>query len=75
MIRIIPYVLDEVSTPPEIVKSNRIQFWIWLILITVVAFCLNVCLYFSTIESAINDYQGEKAEVFYDIFFLLQCVL
>jgi hypothetical protein len=34
MVRIIPFLLDDIPPPESIIKSNKAQFWIWMVLNT-----------------------------------------
>ena len=55
MVRTISYVLDETPPPESIVRSNRIQFWFWLVLNTVVAFLLASANYFLYNFAYVNE--------------------
>ena len=46
MARIIPFVLDDIAPPERIVKSNRVQYWVWFILNIVVLALIGVSYYF-----------------------------
>ena len=46
MVRIIPYVLDDIPPPESIFRSNRIQFWVFTVLNIVVAFLVAASYYF-----------------------------
>jgi hypothetical protein len=46
MVRIIPFVLDEIPLNSNILKSNTAQFWILTFLITIAAVLLGVSAYF-----------------------------
>ena len=46
MVRIIPYALDNIPLPEDIIRNNRAQNWFWLVLNTVVA-----------IWSGVDDYK------------------
>ena len=37
MVRIIPFVLDDIPIPENIIKLNKTQFWVWIILNTIAA--------------------------------------
>jgi hypothetical protein len=50
MVRIIPFVLDEIPPPLIIVKSNIAQFWILTILNTIAAVLLGVSSFFKNIN-------------------------
>ena len=45
MVRIIPFVLDDIAPPESIMKSNRVQFWLWSVLNTLTAFLAGVSYY------------------------------
>ena len=42
MVRVIPFVLEDIPLPENMVKSNRAQFWFWLILNVLVAFFMEL---------------------------------
>jgi hypothetical protein len=46
MMRIIPFVLDEIPPPLSILKHNRVQFWLWTVLNIVVALLLGIFAYY-----------------------------
>jgi hypothetical protein len=46
MVRIIPFVLDGLSLPEEISKSNRIQFWIGITLNSFISVVYGIAYYF-----------------------------
>ena len=46
MVRIIPFVLDEIPPPERMLKENTVQFWVWNVLITIAAILLGCSLYF-----------------------------
>ena len=46
MVRIIPFVLDEIPPPERTLKENTVQFWVWNVLITIAAILLGCSLYF-----------------------------
>ena len=46
MVRIIPFVLDDVPPPESILKSNKVQFWLWTVLNMIVAFLSGIFVYF-----------------------------
>ena len=31
MVRLIPYILDDITPPESMVKCNRVQYWFWLL--------------------------------------------
>ena len=53
MVRIIPFVLDEIPPPLIIVKSNIAQFWILTILNTIAAVLLGVSSFFKNINDQV----------------------
>ena len=50
MVRIIPFVLDDIAPPESIMKSNRVQFWLWSVLNTLTAFLAGVSYYVYCID-------------------------
>jgi|688.fasta_scaffold1557849_1 hypothetical protein len=46
MVRIIPFVLDVIPPPEFIIRSNRIQFWLIVFIIAIVAILCGVSKYF-----------------------------
>ena len=47
MVRIIPFVLDDIPPPESLLRSNIAQFWVWTILNIVVSFLTAVSIYLS----------------------------
>ena len=81
MVRIIPYVLDDSSPPESIVRSNRAQFWFWLVLNIVVAFlfgCANYFMYVSEkyVKNDMKTYHiaTSSTTIFYLILSLLSVI-
>ena len=45
MVRIIPFVLDDIPPPESLLRSNIAQFWVWTILNIIVSFLTAVSIY------------------------------
>ena len=46
MVRIIPFVLDDIAPPESIVKSNRVQYWVWIWISMIFALLSGIAKYF-----------------------------
>ena len=75
MVRIIPFVLDDSSVPERIVKSNRIQYWVLLVINAVVAFIYAITYYFFDVAYFINNGNYSEAIRFGTFSYLALCLL
>ena len=50
MVRIIPFVLDDIPIPENIIKLNKTQFWVWIILNTIAAVLWVITAFFSSLN-------------------------
>ena len=77
MVRLIPYILDDIPPPKNMRRCNRIQFWFWLILNGVVAFCLGAVSFYAGfsyyIKSDIQEYLN--AQKYWTFSNLAICIL
>jgi hypothetical protein len=69
MARIIPFLLDGKTVPESLFKSNKAQYWIWFILITVDVILVGFCSYLLLVD------EPNKLEYEYQSFFLLALAL
>ena len=44
MVCMIKYQLKDMPVPDQIIKCNNIQYWLWIILSVVTAFCYQICI-------------------------------
>jgi hypothetical protein len=51
MVRIIPFVLDEIAPPEKIFMQNTAQFWIWTVINSIAAVLLGFSTYFGYIAN------------------------
>ena len=76
MVRLIPYILDDIPPPKNMLRCNRIQFWFWLILNGVVAFCYGAVYFYVYSYDIKSDIQGYLNAVKYLTFsYLAICIL
>ena len=82
MVRIIPFVLNDIAPPESILKSNRVQFWVWIGINMIVAFLGGVAKYFFLFYYAelacVNTYNREnliKSFVYFTGVSLILCIL
>ena len=64
--------MEEIPLPEGMLKTNRCQYWFWMISITVVAFLYGAINYFYAYAKYINDDSAayEKALKFFTFIFL-----
>ena len=55
MVRLIPFVLEDITPPKNMVRCNRLQFWFWMILNTVAAFVYTASFYFLFVSDIITE--------------------
>ena len=70
MVRQIPFVIEEIPLPEGMLRSNRIQYWFWMILNTVLAFLFSVANFYFAVTTEKSDEVGKATALkFYSIFF------
>ena len=77
MVRLIPFVLEDMSPPKGIIRCNRVQFWFWLVLNAVVAFLYASTFYFQYVAWLIDNDRTTymTAAKCSTIFFFFLCLL
>ena len=60
--RVIPFVLEDIPLDEDMVKSNRVQYWFWLILNVIFAFLYGASVYFLYVAYGIHNPEGMVRE-------------
>ncbi len=73
MVRIIPFVLDDTIPPESILKSNKAQFWIWMVLNMVVSFLGGVAYFNFCVNHISWDHDSDL--IIFTILFICLSIL